>query len=330
MKSFLALIIVLATSTVSATLQVFPTRVLLTEKTPSAHLTIRHKGSKPTNYKIKTVFYKMKPDGSMLMINDAKPRESAVELIRFSPRTVQLKPDEEQVVRLLAYNTKTLEDGEYRAHLYFESMDNHDDFPVASNSSGGAAQFFLKARLAVAIPIIIRHGQVIAEAEISQVKIVKRADGKWGFALKLHKLGEGNLYGDLKINVVGRDGTVKQVGTVNGVSSYIPERIVDFELSEQNEEVLRGGTLQAQYFLSSAEGGKLLATADEGATTPQKNEKPATKPNENSMLNEPLVPTPIVFEKPFSPSESWAPEFLLPSPYASDVVYFKNTPNFFF
>jgi len=93
------------------------------------------------------------------------------------------------------------------------------------------------------------------------------------------------LYGDLKINVVGRDGTVKQVGTVNGVSSYIPERIVDFELSEQNEEVLRSGTLQAQYFLSSAEGGKLLATADEGVEIQQKNEKPATKPNEHSMLN---------------------------------------------
>jgi hypothetical protein len=263
MKNFAtALAFILFGLSAHANLQVFPTRVVLTESAPAAQVSVRHKGDKVTNYKISVVFYEMKPDGTMQLVPDSKAIEtSAINNIKFSPRRVTLRPNEEQVVRILSSHVSDLKEGEYRAHIYFESMDDIDDVPQAP-TSGNSAQLFLKARMAVAIPVIIRRGVTDSKAELSDLGLKVQPDKSLAFSAELKKIGNRNLYGDFRIKWQKPSGEIVDVGAINGVSSYLPQRNVTFPLTVQDPELYKNGILQAEFHEPAADGGKLLARTE--------------------------------------------------------------------
>ena len=74
-----------------ADLQVFPTRVLFEDRTRSASLTIRHRGTEPTKYRVQLVYYQMHSDGRLEFLENVPAgTQAAVEMIRYSPRQVTL------------------------------------------------------------------------------------------------------------------------------------------------------------------------------------------------------------------------------------------------
>src|SRR4051812_33665959 len=92
----------LLVSAAHATLQVFPTHVLLSDKNRTAQLALRHIGDAPAKYRISVVYYKMKPDGGMAIDKTPGPEDKFAEkYFRYSPRQVQLQPNVEQVVRVI-------------------------------------------------------------------------------------------------------------------------------------------------------------------------------------------------------------------------------------
>ena len=56
-------------STAWADLQVFPLRVVVSDKDRSAQISVRHHGNKSMRYRITTVFYKMSSDGTMMPVD---------------------------------------------------------------------------------------------------------------------------------------------------------------------------------------------------------------------------------------------------------------------
>ena len=156
-SSFLFSLILIFLSLPSfADLQVFPFRIVLSDKERTAQISVRHRGTKPMRYRITTVFYKMNPDGTMKPLDKVSSTDNAADsYFRYSPKQVLLEPNVEQVIRLMMRAPADLPEGEYRTHLHFEGMDDPDAKP-AENGKSDESKMVLKARMAVAIPVVIR------------------------------------------------------------------------------------------------------------------------------------------------------------------------------
>ena len=245
-----------------ASLQVFPTRIFLSNKDRVANISLRHRGKSPMPYKITAVFYRMKTDGSLELVKKPGSGErSAIKMIRFSPRRVTLQPGEEQVVRVISTARGKVEEGEYRAHLRFEPKEADPD--VEPNSSGNTQQITmkLKAKVSVAIPVIFRQGNPQYNLKLSGLKLDKVGKAT-AFSLQMDSTGNAYPVGDFRIYFTPKGGEKIQVGLVKGVSSYISRRTVKYTLNSASNIRLKGGVLRAEFYQPKARGGKLIQAVD--------------------------------------------------------------------
>lgn len=253
----------LACALAEASLQVFPLRVVLSDKDRTAQLTLRHAGDQPKSYRISTVFYRMDEKGAMTRISQAaqvKPEERpALDFFRYSPRQVKLTPQVEQTVRLVLRQPAGLEEGDYRAHIYFEEAD--DVVTDVATTENDKATFVLKARVAVAVPVIVRVGQPKNKVTLGQPKLSRDADGKQVLVFDLSQEGKAFAYGDFIAKVPAKDGAPERsIGLMLGVSSYLPKREVRFPLKENFE----GGGIRVEFVENKADANPALLASYEG------------------------------------------------------------------
>lgn len=233
MGKFLILIVFFS-SFAWADLQVFPLRVVLSEKERNAQISVRHRGSKTTRYRITTVFYKMNPDGTMKELKKDQIKEKTAEpFFRYSPKQVVLEPNVEQVIRITLRMPSDLPEGDYRTHLHFEGVEDTTS-PVPSGNPTGAVMT-LKAQLAMAIPVIVRKGNPNYQVNLSNLKYVKTADQKPAFMVDMKTTGNAFPYGSFEVFSIVPGKEPKTIGIVNGVSSYVESRKVNFPLLEPPE-----------------------------------------------------------------------------------------------
>ncbi|OFZ18934.1 MAG: hypothetical protein A2X94_13365 [Bdellovibrionales bacterium GWB1_55_8] len=243
----------------SANLQVFPTRVVLTDQKKNGSLSMRHIGPKMERYRISAVFYQMKPDGSMSLLKDGRSEPtSLVQHLRFSPREVVLQPGTEQVLRLMLHPRKRLPDGDYRAHIYFEPADSAEQEGTAPSAANGAMQ--LRAKIAVAIPVILR-GNATAKPAIENLQLVRKPKAAPEFTANLVRIGSGFLFGDLHLFFTPAGGAEESVGTILGLSSYIDSRTIRFPVSADADK-LRNGKFRVEFRSPTAEGGGVQAHSE--------------------------------------------------------------------
>lgn len=222
---------------------------------------------------ISTVFYRMKPDGSMDLIREvekvAAEERPANKLLRFSPRSVTLRPNIEQVVRIMVRRRGNMTDGDYRAHIMFEEKESEGEAkPQLSlskqkgKSVGTTSR--LTPRMAVAIPITIRYGKTNLEAKISSLKLTELKNKNPAFELTLSQTGNQFAYGAFEVFFTPKDKKKAiKVGIVKGVSSYVPERNVKYGLNYVPDGIkLKDGKLRVEYRRDEGEGKELLASSE--------------------------------------------------------------------
>jgi hypothetical protein len=245
----ISLYFMLVAISAQAQLQVFPLRTVLTETERVAQLSLRHNGEQAKTYKISTIFYRMHPDGSLEKVTEAKPEEkSAAEYFRFSPKQVILEPDKEQVVRLMLRKPADLAEGDYRAHLYFEEAeDQPGEAPEALKPN--ETKTLIKARLAIGVPVVVRIGKPVVQVEISELTVEKPKDTEAFAQFKMKSTGSGIAYGNFRTFLTTPKGERKEFGKVVGVSSYIPERMVNFPL--KSNDIPAGSKLELEFYENS-------------------------------------------------------------------------------
>lgn len=213
-------------SLVFAQAQVFPTRLTLTEETPSSYLSLKNTTGKPQKYRIELVQFLMKKDGTVSKIDAAN--NPLTDLLKFSPKTVEVAPNEKQVVRVMATTFDNLADGEYYIHLHFIPESDHkspDDQPKG--------RFSLQARIAMAIPVVVRRGTAKVDGKLTALKAQADKNGNMAVSFKLTNTSKYFLAGDLDIIAVTDKGDVPLVKTT-GLSSYLPERLVSTVVSKED------------------------------------------------------------------------------------------------
>jgi len=249
---------ILGPSVALAELQVFPLRVVLTEKDRATQVSLRHRGSTKMRYRISTVFYRMSYDGSMTAVEKTTGVDvSASDFLRFSPKQITLEPNIEQVVRVILRLPADLKEGEYRTHLHFEEMES----PIIENAekvSANTSQFELKAKMAVAIPVIVKKGTTSSKSKIENFKVYKLSESSSKFSLDLLNEGNGFFYGDLEIFSLTKDEkNPKSIFNANGLSSYIEKRTIGYSLPDLKP--IPGTKLRVVIKSPISEGSQIIA-----------------------------------------------------------------------
>ncbi len=238
-------------------LQVFPTRILLTDQKKTAHLSMRFLGKKPEKYKIYAIFYRMKADGSLIRVETPTSLEkSAIGLLRFSPREVVLQPGVEQVLRILAVLKKPLEEGEYRAHILFDPVLEYKAAQPNPKPSD-LVRMQLEAKVAVAVPVFYRHGNPQSQMKLSELKYIDLPAQKKGYSAFLTYHGSRFPHGDLLAYFTEPGKEPELVGVVAGISSYVPKRKLTYPFQVTKDKI-KNGKLRLEFREPKDDGAALI------------------------------------------------------------------------
>ncbi|KZZ61288.1 hypothetical protein A3762_14500 [Oleiphilus sp. HI0125] len=224
------------TINVSAGLLINPKRVVLEERERAAALDLLNDGAQKARYQIFFEQKLMREDGSIVDLEMLDPdAQYAKDMIRYSPRRVDIEPGQRQTIRIAARRPKGLPDGEYLSHLVFQEIPitagaeeaNDDEEPTVS----------VKPRLKIAIPIIIRKGELSSVAGLESI-IFDATEGKNGaFEMQITREGSSSLYGSVEVfeNDNGKAGDRVAMSKGVGVYTSINKRLVKVRLAQPLE-----------------------------------------------------------------------------------------------
>lgn len=246
-----------------AGLVITPTRVELDSKTRSATVTIANNGTKSGSYRIQPVNKIMTADGKL---EDAKAEDDkgmfADQILRISPKSVTVAAGESQIVRLLVRKPKDFKEGEYRTHL--SVMILPDDIAASESEDAESSDklvIAIKANYGVTIPVIIRNGNLTANATMGAISVVNDpASNNKSIKFNVSRDGASSLYGDIKIIHANDKNEEKLLKFIGGIAIYTPNNLREFNIELDKEIALpTSGTLKVVYQEKEKAGGKIIA-----------------------------------------------------------------------
>lgn len=254
-----------AVATLSATapasaagdLLIAPTRLVLSGSR-GTEVILNNIGSETATYRISLELRRMTVDGSIDEVDLTAATEQeklALSMISYAPRRVVLPPNQPQSIRVAVRAPQGLADGEYRAHMMFRAV------PVAKPvTQTGAAPTSISISLnpiyGITIPIIIRQGNLVATAAITNAKIDRSAE-RPVLVLGLSRSGTRSTYGNITIK---KAGVSKPVFEARGLGVYpeIKNREVRLSLTDEALTALRG-PVTIEYREDASLGAGLIA-----------------------------------------------------------------------
>lgn len=245
----------------SGDLVVAPTRVVLEGRTRSAQLGLVNKGSGTATYRISVINMRMGENGQLTEIAKPEPGQMfADRLFRYSPRQVTLEPGATQAIRILLRKPKDLEPGEYRSHMMMRAVPDTSGQSVEAPTAGSSVR--LIPVFGIAVPVIVRHGDLEYQSSISDLKFVPATEPNQlnRIQFNLNRSGNRSSFGDLTASIKdgGSDVVLSQIMRL---AVYTPNesRVVEMPLRVPNGVSLAGKTLNLTFKTTADEGAKLLA-----------------------------------------------------------------------
>lgn len=246
----IATAILAATSTLAfcqglGDLVVTPTRVVLGDKLKSADIMLLNRSMQPIRYRLTLVDMEMSEGGLMRRVEPGVG-QSAINLLRLSPREIVLQPGESQRIKIAAIMPLSLAEGEYRSHLAFEPVSAAKPEDAGQATDGGVTLKF-QIRSVVTIPVFVRHGRVAATATMSDATLGTDATGQF-VRFTLHRVGNRSIRGDVEAVFQPTSGKPISIGKIAGLPVYCPneDRIVTVRLT-QNISSLGKGEIEVSF-----------------------------------------------------------------------------------
>lgn len=239
-----------------AGLLINPKRVVLADRDRSATLDLMNEGSEVARYQI---FFEQKMMNEAGAIVDVPELDEdavyAKDMIRYSPRRVDIAPGQKQTIRLAVRRPKDLPAGEYISHLVFKEIPSKVDRAPESQSEERLKLAF-RPTLKLAIPIIVRKGELDASGAISEVRLSSKEQGQSLLSFHLQRNGERSLYGDVEIYEMAGDQLGERIGFARGIALYttVSQRKVNVPLVRPVSEDINS------LFVRYDEGGKYGGT----------------------------------------------------------------------
>ena len=243
-------------------LLVAPTRIIL-DGSRGTEVVLSNIGSAPATYRISLEINRMTAAGGLDEITEenATPAErAALDMIVFSPRRVTLPPNQPQVVRVGVRVPAGLPPGEYRAHMLFRAVP--DVVPAVgaeAKPEGAGVSIALTPIYGITIPVIVRVGDLGAEAVIGDAWVSEGADGP-AFNFDLSRTGSRSVYGDIEVT---RPGVAEPLLVARGIAVYpeVGARKVSLRVPDEVAAKLKG-PVRIRYSDDREIGGGTIDEAD--------------------------------------------------------------------
>ena len=243
-------------------LLVAPTRIIL-DGSRGTEVVLSNIGSAPATYRISLEIKRMTAAGGLDEIaeENATPAErAALDMIVFSPRRVTLPPNQPQVVRVGVRVPAGLPPGEYRAHMLFRAVP--DVVPAVAGEAKSAStgvSIALTPIYGITIPVIVRVGDLGAEAVIGEAWVSEDADGP-AFNFGLSRTGDRSVYGDIEVT---RPGVAEPLLVARGIAVYpeVTARTVSLRVPDDVAAKLKG-PVRIRYSEDREIGGGTIDEAD--------------------------------------------------------------------
>ena len=221
-------------------LLVAPTRLVL-DGSRGTEVVLNNIGAEPATYRISLEIKRMTAEGGLAEVDeaDATPQEkAALGMIAFSPRRVTLPPNQPQVIRVGVRVPEGTPPGEYRAHMLFRAVP--DAVPATAPKQGGGTgvSIALTPIYGITIPVIVRIGDLGAEATIGEARVADTRDGP-AFEFDLSRSGNRSVYGDIEVT---RPGVAEPLLVARGIAVYpeVGERRVSLRVPAEVATTLKG------------------------------------------------------------------------------------------
>ena len=246
----------------SGDLLVAPTRIIL-DGSRGTEVVLNNIGSAPATYRISLEIKRMTAAGGLDEVaeENATPAErAALDMIVFSPRRVTLPPNQPQVVRVGVRVPEGLPPGEYRAHMLFRAVP--DTVPAAAaeaRSASTGVSIALTPIYGITIPVIVRMGDLGAEAVIGDAWVSESAEGP-AFNFDLSRTGNRSVYGDIEVT---QPGVAEPLLVARGIAVYpeVSARKVSLRVPDEVAAKLKG-PVNIRYSEDREIGGGTIDEAD--------------------------------------------------------------------
>ena len=199
-------------------LLVAPTRVIL-DGSRGTEVVLNNIGAAPATYRISLEIKRMTAEGGLDEIaeeNVTPAERAALDMIAFSPRRVTLPPNQPQVVRVGVRLPEGTPPGEYRAHMLFRSVPDTAPASAEPKPAGEGVSIALTPIYGITIPVIVRVGDLGAEAAIGEAWVSDTRDGP-AFNFDLARTGNRSVYGDIEVT---RPGMPEPLLVARGIAVY--------------------------------------------------------------------------------------------------------------
>ena len=217
-------------------LLISPRRVVFEGNKQSQELTLANMGADTAKYTVSFIQYRMTEDGNFVQIETPDEGQLfADKYLRFFPRIVTLPPNGSQVIRMQYRKMADMQTGEYRSHVYFRAVPIEKPLgeePVKTDSTTIGIK--LTPIFGIAIPIIVRNGDLQANVDLTNISIDLKSDTVPGLALTFVRTGNKSVYGDLSVMWVPAQGDPVEVGIVRGISVYTPNKTRKLRMQLRN------------------------------------------------------------------------------------------------
>lgn len=242
-------------------LLVAPTRVIL-DGSRGTEVVLNNIGAEPATYRISLEIKRMTAAGGLDEIaeeNASAAERVALGMIAFSPRRVTLPPNQPQVIRVGVRVPEGTPPGEYRAHMLFRAVPDAAAAPDAAKPAGEGVSIALTPIYGITIPVIVRVGDLGAEAVIGEAWVGEGADGP-AFNFDLARTGNRSVYGDIEVT---RPGAPEPLLVARGIAVYpeIGTRQVSLRVPPELAAKLKG-PVRIRYTEDREIGGGTIDEAD--------------------------------------------------------------------
>jgi len=204
---------------------IFPKRVVFSERTRSAEVTLVNRGNKPVTYRISLVDRRMTSTGALEDADSTSEAFSARPLLRYSPRQILVRAGERQTVRIAVRKPEDLEPGEYRSHLLAKALPAEGEVAsIEAAANPNAMGVRITPLPGISIPVIVRHGELAASVGLSDLAFENTSpDAPPTLSFQLERDGLRSVYGDLMASFTpNHAGKEEVVAVVKGIAIYPP------------------------------------------------------------------------------------------------------------
>ena len=271
MKKLSGLLIVLAillppvvANAERAKIMLLPTRVVMENNDRYTTVIIRNIGDATGDITVGLIDMEMQENGKVLEMGEGQSDPySAIPHLRIAPRSMTLKPEDTQPVRIMLRKPSDLPAGEYRSHLKIKiENDNVEATEAKNEGENKESTISVKAKLAFTIPVIFRTGETTVSVKIDSPKLRQDAQGTPILDMALLHEGTRSVMGDFNImqSVAGEAPQI--IKTFPGIPVYrsTARRQVEIPLSDLPAGTdLSKGKLIISYTAQEKEGGMKLA-----------------------------------------------------------------------